>query len=666
MTIIPFIKDRVSTQFVVAIEFGEKFFNIFLKQDESYSEKITLQNNLYQISEKRARILKADYKDAFALETGIFTKKEIENAQLLLQADEIQVNWKNIVHIRKAYQNLFEKLIDYNFDVHSLEEEIENIAFIISLPFIADQNEYNEILMIHIKTLKNYGIKYITFIDHLSSAFYSQQEKIGIEQIKHPAGIVINISDQTSIGVLSDRPIYEGFRQFELGIKNISEYSQAILRDFNIKGFKTSTLEQWLLEDGTCDNSAKGKKVSVRGREVDIKPILNTPALLFSYEEVTGKKLPVNSLSEGLKIIIEQSEKKIRKKIDQILTNIIIIGPGASFKGIEEKFRSTLTTFFPDKQIRPMIGEDPLNAVINGLKIFLQFNDTFESYNVLVEQIDDDTRKRLIKENKEVFEEIKLQLNIIRKDRIIQTGGLESLIGSLKKLNIQIKSLPTHIQDEAGNIIRKEIKSWGKDFEKHLQSIMKHAERDLLLAKKVQEIITEYVMQIQTLPASLQPSFNQIISSFNVKIIELVEQLDVKDNQQMLDSLNKSFTNLSKETEIIHLKDLSLNSGIDSDKIRTVLSLFLINKTNYGFLDERFVLFNEEILIKAGQFLNVLRDDSFRALEGENEQNANEIILQAINYCEFLIKGYTYLNNSDLADRFVNEKETFLGDLKDI
>ncbi|MHA1983858.1 MAG: hypothetical protein ACW967_05855, partial [Candidatus Hodarchaeales archaeon] len=86
----------------------------------------------------------------------------------------------------------------------------------------------------------------------------------------------------------------------------------------------------------------------------------------------------------------------------------------------------------------------------------------------------------------------------------------------------------------------------------------------------------------------------------------------------------------------------------------------------YGFLDERFVLLKEDILLKAGKFLNVLRDDSFRALEGENEQNANEIILQAINYCEFLIKGYTYLNNFNVADRFVNEKESFLNDLKDI
>ncbi len=89
MTYIPFVRENVSNQFVVAIDFGEKKFNIFVKENEIYSGRITIPNTLFQISEKRAKVLKDDYKDAFTLETGIFTKKEIENAQLLLQADEI-------------------------------------------------------------------------------------------------------------------------------------------------------------------------------------------------------------------------------------------------------------------------------------------------------------------------------------------------------------------------------------------------------------------------------------------------------------------------------------------------------------------------------------------------------------------------------------------------
>ena len=77
-------------------------------------------------------------------------------------------------------------------------------------------------------------------------------------------------------------------------------------------------------------------------------------------------------------------------------------------------------------------------------------------------------------------------------------------------------------------------------------------------------------------------------------------------------------------------------------------------------------MFKEEILLKAGQFLNVLRDDSFRAIESKENQKARDSILQALDYCEFLIRGYNYINQSDIANRFVNEREMFAKDLEDI
>ncbi|MFW9929622.1 MAG: hypothetical protein ACFFD1_09540, partial [Candidatus Thorarchaeota archaeon] len=650
---------------IVAIDFGEKKIKIFIKHDGKYSDIIDIPNILYQISEKRVKVLKEDYKDIFSLKTGVFTKNEIENAQLLLQANEIFVNSSNKLHISKAYQNLFEILASSGFDLYTLDDALNEYVFLISIPFTGDLEQNQKTINYHISFLKTNNIHYFNIIDHLTASFYSQKSKIGSEEIKHPAGIVINISDETTVGILIDEPIYESYIQLGLGIKQILDHAQAILRDFNVKGFRSATIDQWLIDDGTCTNDAPRKNVSIRGKEINIQAILNTPALLFSYEQITGRKIGVNSIIEGIVQAIELSKRKSKKKLDEILNNVIVVGQGAIFRGIDQKIQSELESLFPDKEIKVIIGNNPFNASINGLNVFAEINPKIDAYNTLIEKIDDETKTSILKQYQNVFEEIKIILKEIKKEKILAVSGLNSFRIKLEESDKLIQRLPIQIQEDAYNLYQKEMKGWIKDLEKYLQDLRKEAENNLSKAEQGINFIQQSSLELSRFPNIVQSSFNQVLNKFREQLKDIISKLRKKDIEQSLKTLEKTVNSLSKNEQSIPLEKIIISSGLSYDTIKDITPDFVQNNSEFGFLDDHFVMYSEEILMKVGQFLNVLRDDAFRAIEGNEKEKAVETLKQSLEYCDFLINGYSFIKKPDIANRFIFEKNSFQNDLKD-
>ena len=78
------------------------------------------------------------------------------------------------------------------------------------------------------------------------------------------------------------------------------------------------------------------------------------------------------------------------------------------------------------------------------------------------------------------------------------------------------------------------------------------------------------------------------------------------------------------------------------------------------------VSLNETILLKAGQFLNVLRTNTYKALEESNLENAKVNLQQALEYCDFLVRGYNFIKKPDIAERFIDERQYLIQELQDI
>ena len=135
---------------------------------------------------------------------------------------------------------------------------------------------------------------------------------------------------------------------------------------------------------------------------------------------------------------------------------------------------------------------------------------------------------------------------------------------------------------------------------------------------------------------------------------------------QQLKIIIMAFKKINKENAIIDLYQLSSMTMLDIPTILGLIPEFLKNQPDFGFLDDRLVSLNETILLKAGQFLNVLRTNTYKALEESNLENAKVNLQQALEYCDFLVRGYNFIKKPDIAERFIDERQYLIQELQDI
>lgn len=666
MVELPYSKEKITNSNTIAIEFSSNYIKCFvIKNNKKITDNpVSIKNILYYISQKKSLSLKKDTADMVNIRSGYFTKNEIENAQLLLQAEEVPVNIEIAEQVQKAYQNFLERLPQI-FSTFTLNDtELDTWLVLLSLPFIQDESTYKNMLQIHMVALKAIGLVKVALLDHLSASFFSQRQKIYQENPKKPHGLLINIGPNAQIGVLISKLQADSFVETQgLGINTIIDHAIAILNDFRIHGFKPATLEQWLTESGTCDGSAPVTLKHIRRKEFNIQPILNAPMLLFDYKKVTKKQNNYNSIVEGVVQALNAS-KKVKKNVDKLLNTIVITGQGARYKGLQQVFKNQLQTLFPNKTIRITIGQDPENAVINGLQEIIYLNPEITAYNILVERSDPNEFKHQQKIYQKEINDILKQIKATDK-KLIHPDTLNALTKSLLGSLSALAKIPKELHPYISQQLTEQTKNWSKEYNKALKEYKKEAEHGLKEIKDIMVKFRVYSSSIDQLPKFLRASFTHVLSSN----ISEIKKIELKHNE-ILDS-----TNLKKIHKIIkshfhnishfQVEDLAKASDIGLDMVLDLVPSILTKYPDLGFLDGRIVQFQEKYLTNVGQFLNTLRDDFYSAIETDKTA-ANELLGQINEYCDFLIRGYESFQQKDVANRFRAEKSFLQNELQNV
>ncbi|MHA1984168.1 MAG: hypothetical protein ACW967_07415, partial [Candidatus Hodarchaeales archaeon] len=108
-------------------------------------------------------------------------------------------------------------------------------------------------------------------------------------------------------------------------------------------------------------------------KKVNVKDILNTPEMLFDYNKYYKKDRRFNSITEILIQSIEAVIEKSEAGIELLLGAVIVVGGASRFNGLTQRLNRELSAYFSEfkDQINVIVGEDPQNACINGMRALI-------------------------------------------------------------------------------------------------------------------------------------------------------------------------------------------------------------------------------------------------------------------------------------------------------
>lgn len=653
---VQFRLTELSTTNTLAIEFGPKIRCHLIVNSKPITEKpiIDIANTIYNVSEQKKTIIERESKGEITIGVGFYTKLEVENAKILFHADEIPVEFTNSKHIEKAYQNIMDNLIaktpEYTSDTS--ETKLENFVVLLSIPFVQNEDEYSSIIQIHLSILKNFGFMHITFLNQIASSFYSQKDHIQQEDLKEsPKGILVNIGKNTQIGLMNTKILSEGFLDLKLGTTNVLNHSLAILRDLNILGLGQETVVQWLINDGRVDGKAPPTSKTVRRKEFNITPILNTPRILFDYESVTGMKNDPNSIIEGVKRSIDLA-KIDQPTLDKMLQTIIITGPGALFKGIDVKFKTDLSTLYPNKEVNIILGTDPLNTIMSGLLKYLSLWPKLKVFD-LTETV------------KDVVVETPVQQNLLQQS-LDELKSLKSFIGNLDELSTKavafashLEKLPVPVRSFININMTQESKTWAIEFNLFLNPLIKRAQTNLEECDRVANEFRKIGVSLATLPMFIKPIISKVFTSYvqGLKMVRSVHTETVgKEYLNILIEASNKFANVPEYT----LDELVTASKLNKSTVVEVLDDYLNYYKNVGYINNKFVFLTDEKLKSLSTKLESVKEKYFSSFNPSmTDATTKLVVIQIVKYYKFLIKGYEYLQYTDLVDRCTQEKQEF-------
>ncbi|MHA2102951.1 MAG: rod shape-determining protein [Candidatus Hodarchaeales archaeon] len=367
---------------VLLIDFGTQYAKISVMKDGALIEDILLlPNRIYHISEERAKALATEQKGEITIPTGLFTQKEIEDAKLLFQAEEAFVmsdaTPDNLDLVTKGYQNICEQIdkqLSYS-GADAIAGNYTNWAVMIAVAAFETAEGRKQVEDFHVKATKKMNFKAIYINNQLMFDYFSQINYL--EQIGAKAGycMVIDIGGgDTKVGGVSGLPIQESFRRFNIGGQEITRYCQNVLRErYNVTGTAYETIENWLIEGGTVEGNAPDTEKDFKRKKVNVKDILNTPEMLFDYNKYYKKDRRFNSITEILIQSVEAVIEKSEAGIELLLGAVIVVGGASRFNGLTQRLNRELSSYFNEfkDQINVIVGEDPQNACINGMRALI-------------------------------------------------------------------------------------------------------------------------------------------------------------------------------------------------------------------------------------------------------------------------------------------------------
>lgn len=364
---------------ILAVDFGTLFAKCSVMREGTWTDDIiVLPNKIFEISETKAKALMEESKGEITIPTGIFTQKEIEDAKLLFQADELYVQSDALPEktdrLEKAYQNVAEQ-IDRELNLSGNEKLAGNYdewSCIVAVAAFETAEARETVEDLHKTAAKNVGFKAIYINNQILFDYFSQINYLKQIGAREGYCTIVNIGGgDTEVGGVSGIPIQESFRRFNLGGQDITKYCQNILQErMNISGTAFSTIEEWLMEGGTCEGDAPDTTKVFKRKEINIKDILNAPQMLFDYARYYKKERRFNSITE---IVIECVEAVLAKSevgVELLLGAVIVVGGASRFNGLTVRLQRELGEYFTEykDQINVLVGEDPQNSGINGIR----------------------------------------------------------------------------------------------------------------------------------------------------------------------------------------------------------------------------------------------------------------------------------------------------------
>jgi len=372
---------------VLAIDFGTLFAKVSVMRESVWGEDILVfRNILFEISKSKGESLKKESKGEITIPTGLFTQKEIEDAKLLFQADEVFVQSDAVPNsderLRKAYQNIAE-LVDRDLQLTGNDKIVGNwgnwcVVAAIAAFETAEARETVENL--HLSAAKSLGFKAMYTNNQLMFDYMSQINYLKQIGAREGYCTIVNIGGgDTEVGGVSGIPIQESFRRFNIGGQDITKYCQTILQErYNISGTAYGTIEEWLMEGGTCEGDAPSTTKHFKRQDIDIKDILNTPEMLFDYAKYYKKERKYNSVSQIVNQAIEAVLERSEAGIELLLGAILVVGGASRFNGLTSRLQREVGEYFSEykDQINVLIGEEPQNSGINGIRTLISLKNT--------------------------------------------------------------------------------------------------------------------------------------------------------------------------------------------------------------------------------------------------------------------------------------------------
>ncbi|MHA2366379.1 MAG: hypothetical protein ACXAC7_20650 [Candidatus Hodarchaeales archaeon] len=382
---------------VLLLDFGTLFCKgSVLTQGMQFNEYVaTIRNQVYYISEEKATRLAEESKGTTIIPSGYFSRKEIEDKQLLFQADPVYVQLdaipKDVEILLKAYQNICEQLESSLSLSDQIVNHYDEWSVVVAIAAFETQEAQKEVEKTHYQAAKQLGFKAIYINSQIMFDYISQIHFLKETGMREGYGFIINIGGgDTEVAAVSGVPMLQTFRRFPLAGQDVTLYCQNVLREqLRLTGVMINTIEDWLMKDGTVNYDAPSTIIDFKRRKLDIQPLLNAPAILFDYKKFYNKERRFNSITDIVKESIDAviDTSTFDEALALILQQIIVVGGGAYYRGLTQRLELELKSIFHEfmNDIQVIAGEDPQNSGINGIRhlVRMKYGDKGLNYTIL-------------------------------------------------------------------------------------------------------------------------------------------------------------------------------------------------------------------------------------------------------------------------------------------